>query len=493
MPRYINWSIVAIAIVLLLRLPAMLWLPLVDTSEPRYAEIARLMLVSGDYITPWFEPGVPFWGKPPLSFWTEALSMGLFGVNEFAVRLPSWIVTVLTVYLIFVFVKTFFTEKMALLASLIYASSGLIFISAGAVITDPFLTLGITLSLVALPLTIKTGLKCWQYGFFVGLAIGLLAKGPLALVLEGGVIAIWLLLQQDRLSLLKCFPWARGLLLTCVLSLPWYVAAEIKTPGFLNYFIVGEHFMRFIDPGWGGDLYGRAHRRPHGTIWLYWLASALPWSLALPFMTWSLFRKKPILQTDDSAYLKLPIYLILWALCIPVFFTAAGNILYTYAQPSLPAVSILIALWINSFNLKHAKSPALIAVVFTVLCSAALFATQYQKEGVKTEKALIAFVNKDAQATQYSLVYVDKRPFSARFYSKDTALLVHRDDLQAFLSAQRKVVFLAIPRENHDMVLPFLPKNSVTLYENRRYKLIKLNSNAKTENTNQLNSAGKDS
>ena len=181
MPRYINWSIVAIAIVLLLRLPAMLWLPLVDTSEPRYAEIARLMLVSGDYITPWFEPGVPFWGKPPLSFWTEALSMGLFGVNEFAVRLPSWIVTVLTAYLIFVFVKTFFTEKMALLASLIYASSGLIFISAGAVITDPFLTLGITLSLVALPLAIQTHLKRWQYGFFIGLAIGLLAKGPLAL------------------------------------------------------------------------------------------------------------------------------------------------------------------------------------------------------------------------------------------------------------------------------------------------------------------------
>lgn len=493
MPRYINWSIVAITIVLLLRLPAMLWLPLVDTSEPRYAEIARLMLVSGDYITPWFEPGVPFWGKPPLSFWTEALSMGLFGVNEFAVRLPSWIVTVLTVYLIFVFVKTFFTEKMALLASLIYASGGLIFISAGAVITDPFLTLGITLSLVALPLTIKTGLKRWQYGFFVGLAIGLLAKGPLALVLVGGVIAVWLLLQQDRLSLLKRLPWGGGLLLTGALSLPWYIAAELKTPGFLNYFIVGEHFMRFIDPGWGGDLYGRAHRRPHGTIWLYWLASALPWSLALPFMTWSLFRKKPILQTDDSAYLKLPIYLILWALCIPVFFTAAGNILYTYAQPSLPALSILIALWLNSFNLKRAKSPALIAVFFTVFLSVVLFATQYQEKGIKTEKSLIAFVNKEAQANQYSLAYVDKRPFSARFYSKDTALLVHRHDLQSFLSAQPKVVFLAIPRENHSTILPLLPKNSIALYENRRYTLIKLDANAKAENTSQLITTGKDS
>ena len=66
---------------LLVRIIAMAVVPLADTTEPRYAEIARLMLTTNDWITPWFEPGVPFWGKPPLSFWAQALSFKLFGIN----------------------------------------------------------------------------------------------------------------------------------------------------------------------------------------------------------------------------------------------------------------------------------------------------------------------------------------------------------------------------------------------------------------------------
>ena len=64
------------------------------------------------------------------------------------------------------------------------------------------------------------------------------------------------------------------------LALPWYVMAEIRTPGFLQYFIVGEHFLRFVDPGWQGDLYGTAHKRPYGGIWLDWLLATMPWGLA---------------------------------------------------------------------------------------------------------------------------------------------------------------------------------------------------------------------
>ena len=65
-------------------------MPLADTSEPRYAEIARLMAVTGDWVTPWFEPGVPFWGKPPLAFWAPALSIKLLGLSEFSLRLPAF-------------------------------------------------------------------------------------------------------------------------------------------------------------------------------------------------------------------------------------------------------------------------------------------------------------------------------------------------------------------------------------------------------------------
>src|SRR3546814_5782336 len=65
------------------------------------------------------------------------------------------------------------------------------------------------------------------------------------------------------------------------ISLPWYVIAELKTPGFLKYFLVGEHFLRFVDAGWAGDRYGTAHARAWGAIWLDWIAASAPWSLLL--------------------------------------------------------------------------------------------------------------------------------------------------------------------------------------------------------------------
>ncbi|HCW90690.1 MAG TPA: phospholipid carrier-dependent glycosyltransferase, partial [Marinobacter sp.] len=93
MTRTINTLFWLLVSVLLIRLGLTAILPLADTTEPRYAEIARIMAETGDWITPWFDYGVPFWGKPPLSFWTQAASFRLFGVTEFAGRLPSWLAT----------------------------------------------------------------------------------------------------------------------------------------------------------------------------------------------------------------------------------------------------------------------------------------------------------------------------------------------------------------------------------------------------------------
>jgi 4-amino-4-deoxy-L-arabinose transferase-like glycosyltransferase len=76
-------------------------------------------------------------------------------------------------------------------------------------------------------------------------------------------------------------PWISGSLLMLAIALPWYLLAEYRTPGFLNYFIMGEHVSRFLDPGWKGDKYGYAHATPRGMIWLYWLGAIFPWSLAM--------------------------------------------------------------------------------------------------------------------------------------------------------------------------------------------------------------------
>ena len=117
-------------------------------------------------------------------------------------------------------------------------------------------------------------------GFFIGLALGLLAKGPVALILTILPIGAWALWTRNIQAAISRLPWLSGGVLLAVLVVPWYWAAERATPGFLDYFLIGEHWKRFTQPGWTGDLYGAAHARPRGVIWAFWLGVALPWSLA---------------------------------------------------------------------------------------------------------------------------------------------------------------------------------------------------------------------
>lgn len=345
MLRRISWEWWLLATVLGLRLVSMALLPLTDTTEARYSEIARLMAVSGDWITPWFSPGVPFWGKPPLSFWCEALSFNLFGVSEFAARLPSWLATLATLVPIYALARAYYGGHAARRALIVFSTCALAYVLSGAVLTDPFLVLGTTLSMTAFALAPQQPKLIWRYGFFVGLAIGLLAKGPVTLVLVGGAVLPWLVWHRRQASTYLCaLPWVRGSLLLAALTLPWYVAAEIKTPGFLYYFIIGEHFLRFLDPGWNGDLYGTAHSEAYGTIWWYWVVTSAPWGvLGLGLLITRLCRSRGRRLLAAAWVDPRVTYLLAWSLFTLVFFSFAGNILWTYVLPALPAFSILLA------------------------------------------------------------------------------------------------------------------------------------------------------
>jgi len=94
----IVWA--ALAIVALVRLLTLGLYPLNDTTEARYAEVARKMLELNDWITPWYDYGVPFWAKPPLSTWLTAISLKLFGINEFAARLPYFLLALLIAWIV---------------------------------------------------------------------------------------------------------------------------------------------------------------------------------------------------------------------------------------------------------------------------------------------------------------------------------------------------------------------------------------------------------
>ena len=465
----------------LLSLPLLsMWLvPLVDTSEPRYAEISRLMAQTGDWFTPWFEPGLPFWGKPPLSFWAQAISFKLLGVHEFAARLPSWLATLGTVGLLSAYTNSYFCRRTAQWAAIIYVSCGLVYVASGAVLTDPFLTLGTTWSMTAFTMAQRKPTWVWRYGFFIGLAIGLLAKGPLVLVLVAGPLVGWLLWHPSARQNFRSLPWGRGVLLTLALSVPWYVLAELKTPGFLNYFIIGEHFLRFIEPDWHGDLYGTAHKRAYGTIWGYWLVAAFPWSiLALGGIIHGVFKadsraKLPRILKDPTLC-----YLFAWALFPPVFFTLSGNILLTYVLPALAPFSILMAALLNDGQQevpRFARSAYIAVCIVPIAVLILTVVTLLRPMSLKTERDLVQYVQRKTSGGQ-RLFYLDSRPFSARFYSRGTAEVVSMDQLPATLMGPEPI-YLAIPKDLLDEAKRMLTTPVHKEFENRRHVLIEINPN----------------
>ncbi|MDB9753912.1 glycosyltransferase family 39 protein [Oceanospirillaceae bacterium] len=464
---------------LLVRIIAMVVVPLADTTEPRYAEIARLMLTTNDWITPWFEPDVPFWGKPPLSFWAQALSFKLFGINEFAGRLPALLAFIATAWMLWRMAVSAVSAQVAAATVVVYSSMLLTFLAAGTVMTDPYLALGTTWAMVAFYLAPKENVWYWRYGVFIGLGIGLLAKGPLAIVIAGAPIGLWVLFQGKLMHYLRTMPWIRGTLLTLLIALPWYILAELKTPGFINYFIVGEHFMRFVDPGWMGDLYGHAHKEAKGMIWLHWLAGSTPWGpLALLLLVGHMLTAS--LRKTVWHALKQPvvIYALLWALVTPVFFTAAGNVIWTYVLPSMPAFALLMG-WamVKLNNGQKWRKLGFIFVMWFMPIAGLIFSAFIANNNnlMKTEKTIAEYVAQQPQIgdnSNWSRLYylAPKLEFSARFYSHDKAKPVKMGQLEN-LVMQQQGVFLAVPTDQWETTVAHFGARLEPRIENMRFKL----------------------
>ena len=415
--RWLLWLVIAAVAIRLATLGAY---PLMDNTEARYAEIARKMVETGDWITPHHRYGVAFWSKPPLSIWLTAVSYLAFGVNEFAARLASLLPCLAVTGITYDLALRRGRRDVALKAALVLLTTPLFFVSAGAVMTDPMLILGTTLSMAgfwhAMTRSDRAG-QVWSYAFFLGLAIGLLAKGPVGVVLTLGPVGIWTLWKGGIGNVWRRLPWVSGLLLTTALALPWYLLAEARTPGFLDYFIVGEHWKRYTVAGWTGDMFGTAHARPRGTIWLFALVSTLPWSAVWVGLVWKLRRAadRPPAAADDG----WRAYLWLWLLASPVFFTPAGNILATYVLPGLPAFALLVAeAWAAAGDAgRDNAATKYFGLVMPVIMVAGVLFVLPRIAPDYSHKALVAeYLNRREDSAQ-QLIYLGLPPLSAEFYA----------------------------------------------------------------------------
>ena len=423
---------IVLSFLLVCRLISMYFMSLNDTTEARYGEIARIMLETGNWVTPMQTYGIPFWAKPPLSTWLSAFSMKLFGVNELAARLPSLLLSIGVLGLIWDLAKKQSGTNVAITAVVVLAGSLFFMLDAGTVMTDPSLLFCITLSLVSFWKAIG-GNKRWGYLFFVGLGLGLLAKGPIAVVLTGMPIFVWTLFHKRWLVLWRNLPWFMGGFLMILIAGPWYVLAEIRTPGFLNYFIIGEHFHRFLDPGWGGDKYGFAHVAPMGMIWAYAFLSVLPWSII--GIVWIIrhFKAIPALCRDSEGWGS---FLIICTLTPLIFFTFSSNIIYPYVFPSLPVSALLFAEVAHRAKAfpKHLFYLASISG-FLFLLVTVLFV--FRPEWVeKSQHRVVAAYQHRASSLQSKLIYwSQKTEFSSQFYSHGQArAMLNADELRVMLS-----------------------------------------------------------
>lgn len=459
------WGILGAA--LLIRLLTLGAYPLMDTTEARYGEMARLMTETGNWITPQFDYGVPFWGKPPLFTWMSAFGIETLGVSEFAVRVPHWIAGVVVIVMMAMFAKRL--GYSGLVTAVVLATCGIFSIAAGAVMTDMALTLGLTLAMLGFYLHWQSHQqgcrpKYWGYVGFVGLAIGLLAKGPLVIVLMGLAVVPWLMLQHGAVNGVKLlwqrFPLVKGTLLMLAIALPWYVLAERATPGFLDYFIIGEHVKRFLVSGWQGDLYGSAHDEVRGTIWLFWLYSAAPWSLVLPILMW---RKRKAFASNLHRQQGLVSFLLFWLLSPLILFTFSGNILPAYVLPGVPAIGLLIAILVSDME-EDKKWFKLTACVVPTLLIIAVGFIHFDVGDKRSDKVVLAMADPDIVT-----YYVGSRPFSGQFYSSGKAKLLKDESLldrlpQVQLIGEQPVVDKLVQERQLDCIIEFTAKSRRSLY-----------------------------
>ncbi|WP_252018291.1 glycosyltransferase family 39 protein [Vibrio sp. SCSIO 43136] len=403
------WGLFAIAI--LLRLITLGLYPLMDTTEARYGEMARIMWETGNWLTPMTDYDVPFWGKPPMFTWLSAAGIQLMGLSEFAVRMPHWLIGVVTIGICAYFAKRVGINP--LVSSVVIATTAVFSISAGAVMTDMAMTVSLAFALVGFYLCWQGDQK-WGYIGFIALGFALLSKGPVTIVIFGLAAFPFLVIQHGLIGafreLWQRFPLIKGLALMSIVAVPWYIMAERATPGFLDYFIIGEHYLRFTVPGWDGDLYGNAHDEPRGIIWWFWIQAAAPWSISLILMSWT---RRTQIKEFNAANPGLLSFLVCWMISPMILFTFAGNILPAYVLPGTPAVGLLMACLIRGDEKWFTK----VALIVPALLIFAVIFIGVKSGEERSDKAV--FADYEVGVPVY---YVGSRPFSGQYYSEGNAV-----------------------------------------------------------------------
>jgi 4-amino-4-deoxy-L-arabinose transferase-like glycosyltransferase len=332
---------------------------LTGADEPRYAQIAREMLARHDWIVPTLN-GAPWLEKPALLYWKMMNSYSIFGVSDWAARVPAAFYATALVLGIFFFMRRFRFASELDAAMIAASSAGMIGFGRGAS-TDMLVSAPFALAMMSWWTWHQTGRKLWLMIFYGLLGVGALAKGPVAPALAVLVVGAYALLRRDGKIFLRTIS-VPGFALFFAIVLPWFVAIQIKVPQFFRVFFIEHNLERF-----GTNLY--QHSQP---FWYYipvFLLAALPWTFfALPALVEAgrnVFRREspePSAAPGDDG---LPGFLFFWIVVPIIFFSLSRAKLPGYILPAIPAAALLTADYIHRLK----AIPRLLTALHALLCA----------------------------------------------------------------------------------------------------------------------------
>ncbi|MFZ6817780.1 glycosyltransferase family 39 protein [Undibacterium sp. Ji22W] len=305
---------------------------LVPTDEGRYAEMAREMVATGDWITLRLN-GIKYFEKPPLQNWMNALTFSLFGLGDWQARLWTGLCGLIGVWTSAHTAFKIYGRRVAISTALILGSS-FYWAAMGHINTlDMGLSGMMTLALCGLLLAQRDGasdkeqrngmLLCWA-----GMALATMSKGLIGFVLPGAVLVLYTIWTRD-FGLWLRLHMGKGLMLFFAITVPWFILVWQANPEHPQFFFIHEHFQRFTST---------VHKR--GGAWYYFfpllIIGIVPWlGLLLQSLLASVRREQSQFQAKKM--------LIIWAVFIFFFFSISGSKLPSYILPVFPALAILIA------------------------------------------------------------------------------------------------------------------------------------------------------
>jgi 4-amino-4-deoxy-L-arabinose transferase len=347
---------------------------LYETTEGRYAESAREMLETGNWLVPQLDYA-PHWTKPPLAYWTIAGGMALFGTNEWGARFANAAVFVLTVLAMSVLARAMWDGRTGFAAGLIYALSPFAVLAANTVHTDSLLSFWELLAVLCYWKAYRAdgprSAKRWIVGMWGLLGLAFLTKGPPALVVLAAILVfrIYLAATGGKGPGLFSLP---GIVLMLAVGSSWYIAVAARTPGLLDYFLGTEVYARIAT--------ARHGRNPEWYKPLFIFVPPLLFGAGTAMAAWAveLARNralfgwaslKRLLRGDERLA-----FLALWLIVPLVIFSLAKSRLPLYVLPIFPAVALATA----RMALRAIERPGLAraALVAAVVTAAALVAVK---------------------------------------------------------------------------------------------------------------------